>query len=250
MIVCIGLDDNDNGNGAKWFLDFIRPLKNRDGSPARCTFFMSTRAQTVPLQFNEPLKETIRTLLDDGHELACHGSNHAMCNTKEEWDALIGDAITDIREAGFDPSVMKGFRSPYLIATPAMFESLSEFGFKYDSSTQSEDIWSVHGVYTIPISKTLTDSVAVDYSMLIDVKMTVAQMVGMLVRLKGEIINVGFHPNMWSDDGTEEVQHSSTVAQRREAVKIVIHHWISQHGVWLSRIGSIAEALTAEVKYD
>jgi len=239
MVISIGLDDCDRGNGTRWFLDFVRSLTNRDGSPVRCTFFVSTRTH-VPMEHNGYLKETIRILLADGHELACHGSNHSVCNTKAEWITLIADSITDL--VGFPIHAVTGFRSPYLVVNPAMFEALKLFGFEYDSSTKSKDVWCLDGVYTIPITNTLTNSVAVDYSMMVDEKMTISQMVGMYVRLKGDMVNVVFHPNMWSDDVVDDVPHDSTVAQRREAIQVIMEHWISQHDVMvvpLNRVVSI-----------
>lgn len=244
MIISIGLDDCDRGNGTKWFLDFVRSLKNKDGSPVRCTFFVSTRTH-MPFEQNDQLKETIRILLEDGHELACHGSNHVECDTEVDWKKLMWDSIVDISDAGFPIHEVTGFRSPYLVANKDMFAALKFHGFEYDSSTKSRDVWCVDGVYTLPITNTLTDSVAVDYSMMVDEQMTIAQMVGMYVRLKGDLVNVAFHPNMWSDDVVDDVPHDSTVAQRREAIQVVMWHWISQPGVWIVPLNKVVEIIKA-----
>jgi len=107
------------------YLDFLRRYQ------MHCTFFLvGDIARRYP--------GLVRDIAQEGHELACHGSDHIpipRMDAEGFRDDLLRN-IDDIRQAA-DVETLIGFRAPTLSMTPAVpwaFEVLHEVGIAYSSS--------------------------------------------------------------------------------------------------------------------
>lgn len=98
----------------------------------RATFF-------VPGHTIETFPETVRALVDDGHEIACHGWTHrrpSELSRQEEKDELVR-ANEAIRKISGAPA--RGYRSPSWDLSEHTLDLLLELGFAYDSSLMGHD---------------------------------------------------------------------------------------------------------------
>lgn len=112
--------------GAPRILELLR----REGIPS--TWF-------VPGHTLVTFPASIRAILADGHELACHGWYH------EDFSELAGDeqrrildrCVAAVREVS--GAVPSGHRAPYWALGPETLEIVEAAGFAYDSSLMSDD---------------------------------------------------------------------------------------------------------------
>jgi hypothetical protein len=156
QFVAVTFDDNfvsglgDVSGGVTWATSFLKPLQNQagsgyaptfDGAPVRTTFYDNC----VYLQ-DDGTKKSWLTARQDGHEIANHTVNHPHGGlfTEQDWTGEIAPctaALTD-PDSGIGVSVddVRGFRSPYLEYSGALFGVLKAQGLWYDTSIQS--CWS------------------------------------------------------------------------------------------------------------
>ena len=103
-------------------------ITNPDGRIAPRTYF-------VTQQYSNP--ELIRSLYDQGHEIANHTATHetGLQTDRGAWLQQM-TALQDflIYEAGIPADQVAGFRAPYLASNEPMWEALDELGYLYDSS--------------------------------------------------------------------------------------------------------------------
>jgi len=103
----------------------------------RCTFFtLGWVAERLP--------QMVREIAARGHEVACHGQNHQMCNRLSEADLqneLSGSKrlLEDIIGAE-----VAGFRAPNFSIDDRVLPAIQECGYRYDSSYNS---FTLHGRY-------------------------------------------------------------------------------------------------------
>jgi polysaccharide deacetylase family protein (PEP-CTERM system associated) len=103
----------------------------------RCTFFtLGWLAERLP--------HMVREIAARGHEVACHGYNHQMCNRLSEADLrneLSGSKrlLEDITGAE-----IAGFRAPNFSINQRVLGAIRECGYRYDSSYNS---FSLNGRY-------------------------------------------------------------------------------------------------------
>lgn len=98
----------------------------------RATFF-------VPGHTIESFPDAVGTLVEDGHEIACHGWTHrrpAALSRDEERDELVRAAAAIERVSGRPP---RGYRSPSWDLSENTLDLLLELGFSYDSSLMGHD---------------------------------------------------------------------------------------------------------------
>ena len=82
---------------------------------------------------------TIDAILEDDHELACHGWYHEDFSelTDDEQRRILGHCVAAVREvSGRDP---RGHRAPYWALGAATLGLVESAGFAYDSSLMSDD---------------------------------------------------------------------------------------------------------------
>jgi hypothetical protein len=89
----------------------------------------------VPGEMAQSHPETIRTITDRGHEVACHGlyhgRNECLLAKRVQQDQIERAAKVIKSVTGKQPA---GFRAPCLRANRATLEILNKMGFLYDSS--------------------------------------------------------------------------------------------------------------------
>jgi hypothetical protein len=166
QFVAIGFDDNEysglpgsNGmGGLTWATDLIRTRKNKDGTPARLSFYLTTIYIDV-WESESPtyVKRAWHTAMTDGHEIGDHTINHNhgdafdVATWHTEMQGCI-DSITkpfDPNEVNYDPDKTKGigankskvygFRTPFLEYEDNTLTAEQQIGFRYDCSI--EDGW-------------------------------------------------------------------------------------------------------------
>jgi len=92
--------------------------------------------------------ETVKSIAERGHEIACHTYSHAQIEDKETLHDELEKSKRFIEE-------MKpvGFRAPYVYFKRDLMKHLKEYGFKYSSSTYGDSKVSNHaGIDEIPVS--------------------------------------------------------------------------------------------------
>jgi peptidoglycan/xylan/chitin deacetylase (PgdA/CDA1 family) len=93
----------------------------------------------VPGHTLETFPDTIRAILDGGHELACHGWFHedfATLASDEERQLVERCAVAVERIGGSRPA---GWRAPYWSLGAASLATVDAAGFTYDSSLMADD---------------------------------------------------------------------------------------------------------------
>jgi peptidoglycan/xylan/chitin deacetylase (PgdA/CDA1 family) len=109
----------------------VLQLLERQRIPA--TFF-------VPAHTAVTFPDSVRAIVDAGHELGCHGWAHedlATLDPAAEREVLVRSRDR-IAEAWGKPPV--GFRAPYWSLSAQTLEVVEELGFRYDSSLMSDDV--------------------------------------------------------------------------------------------------------------
>lgn len=110
---------------------------------AKITFF-------VLAQLYEWYPETIEKIAEQGHEIAFHTYSHDILTSKK----TLVDSLKNSRKflKKFKP---KGFRAPNILIKKEHFQILSDYGFKYDSSTCApfSNVEKLNGVMELPVSK-------------------------------------------------------------------------------------------------
>lgn len=107
-------------NGLPLILDLFKRLEIKG------VFFW-----TAQMAKNHP--EILTRVIDEGHEIGCHGLCHEDFSvlTEIEQAKVIHEAASTLRSFGVD---CKGFRAPRLRVNSTLFRVLSDHGFSYDSS--------------------------------------------------------------------------------------------------------------------
>jgi hypothetical protein len=113
--------ENTYGSHVRWslakLLDVLR-VHNTN-----VTFFITG-------SFYQQFPELIRSIHENGHEVAYHSHSHRHIETKEILLKELADSATFIRE--YSP---RGFRAPYIYLPNGLLQVLRSHGFVYDSST-------------------------------------------------------------------------------------------------------------------
>jgi hypothetical protein len=151
--VAVTFDDNfvsglgDVSGGMTWATTFLKPLQNQAGSgfapsfdsaPVRTTFYDNC----VYLQ-DDSVKKSWVIARQDGHEIANHTVNHPPGGafTAQNWTDEIAPCTAALTNpasgVGIGVDDVRGFRSPYLAYSTALFGVLKAQGLWYDSSIQS-----------------------------------------------------------------------------------------------------------------
>lgn len=169
VFAVFGFDDNgitgapgtNRTGGLYWLRDLLASYKNPDtGNPAtfdgqiaKSTFFLTTFYLENPgLENVETLKDTWRSLYDQGHEIALHSHSHPHgawvdwtkfpvtwkdLIDKDGWIEELELSLRYIEEYLKIPrSEIHGFRAPFLEYSDDSFAALKEMGFLYDSSIE------------------------------------------------------------------------------------------------------------------
>jgi hypothetical protein len=167
QFVSFGFDDDSYGDSVEWMLNFLKPLKNSDGTPVRVSFFLATgylHKDEISSDYATPndgedlvkLRALWKRIHTDGHEIGNHTQHHF--HGYDQWDSSFKpedvftaekwkDEMSRANEVltnkeyglGLDPSEITGFRTPFLGYTDATFVALEQLGFKFDCSI--EDGW-------------------------------------------------------------------------------------------------------------
>ncbi len=140
-----GLDGPEGG--MTWATDFLRSLENPagsavagtyDGRAVRTTFF-----DNCVYLADASTREAWTVAVQDGHEIGNHTSNHphGASFSAEDWINEVSPctaALTDAASGvGLSVEDVRGFRSPYLEYSAALFGTLKSEGLEYDTSVQS-----------------------------------------------------------------------------------------------------------------
>ncbi len=145
MFVSIGFDDNSSNDGMNSILELLRNKKNPDGSPARVTFFNTTK-------YLADVKTSWKQAYKEGHEIGNHTVTHnGDINggdlTWSEWDSEVGNAhnallediinevVSEIGNTNPNPEII-GFRAPRLEINNHLFTVLNDRGYVYDTSIE------------------------------------------------------------------------------------------------------------------
>jgi peptidoglycan/xylan/chitin deacetylase (PgdA/CDA1 family) len=150
MFVTLGFDDNAFVDGINWVLDTLRTRKNKDGSAARATFFIS--AGFASDYFNNAGGQNAPDLLNawrkikaDGHEIANHSWSHSemlASADKAGWQTELQkaqDLFTNV--LGIEKCKLMGFRTPFLNFSQSTFDAFKAVGLRYDASIEFGYDW-------------------------------------------------------------------------------------------------------------
>lgn len=177
MFICFGWDDNgiadkSEGGGTTWLINYLKDKKNPagsgnsrtfDGALMRHSFYMTAKYGRQWVYENYPgVRESWKTLYDDGHEIGNHSTIHLMfwseetgsvtydgrAYTKEEWltkeiDTCHTLLTTEYSKSsksggiGIPANELKGWRTPRLEWNNSLLEALKEKGYVYDCSIES-----------------------------------------------------------------------------------------------------------------
>lgn len=115
-----------------------RQVRDEAGVRKLLNLFQEHRIEStffVPGEVAQSHPETIRTITDRGHEVACHGlyhgRNECLLAKRVQQDQIERAAKVIKSVTGKQPA---GFRAPCLRANKATLEILDKMGFLYDSS--------------------------------------------------------------------------------------------------------------------
>lgn len=143
QFVSLGFDDNESPKELEWIRQFVLNKKNRDGSPVRFSFYNNGILTNSLPQWKK--------LLEEGHELGDHSFSHphgqktdwsvhpptfSVLMDEEQWLKEINRNREAFKEAGVDPGVLKGFRTPFLEFTNETFKAIAAAGYGYDCSVE------------------------------------------------------------------------------------------------------------------
>lgn len=109
----------------------VLELLEREALPA--TFF-------VPAHTAVTFPDSVRAIVEAGHELGCHGWAHedlAALEPDAEREVLVRSRDRIAEAWGRAPA---GFRAPYWSLSPRTLEIVEELGFRYDSSLMADDV--------------------------------------------------------------------------------------------------------------
>ncbi|XP_055347521.1 uncharacterized protein LOC129594756 [Paramacrobiotus metropolitanus] len=129
---------------------FGKNWTNPNGCPIRGTFYVSDEWTKYNL---------VKTLYDDGHEIASHSINHRNPpenSTIEFWEKEINGQKEILNKSGHVPlEAIRGMRAPFLqIGGDLQFEMLADKGFLYDSSIitsiSNPPMWPYTLDYAVP----------------------------------------------------------------------------------------------------
>jgi peptidoglycan/xylan/chitin deacetylase (PgdA/CDA1 family) len=99
----------------------------------RQTFF-------VPAWVAERYPDMVRSIADDGHDVALHGYMHELSSemSREEEAAVLDRGVAILEKVTGERPI--GWRSPFYSFSPASADLLYEAGFVYDSSLMGDDV--------------------------------------------------------------------------------------------------------------
>ena len=141
QIVLLTFDDSVNTSAYESVRQVLADHVNPNGHPIKATFFVS-----VSYDYDFP---SIRSLYDEGHEIAVHTMSHATGTNSSlvRWrQEIAGAKRTLSRLCGIPAEDIVGFRAPFLAPNDHVFRVLSERQFLYDASI----IERVSGLSTSP----------------------------------------------------------------------------------------------------
>lgn len=155
MFVSFGWDDNAYVDGMVWSDTLFKDKKNKDGSPARGTYFItaglaSDHFREVGEQTKDGLKAAWKSVYDNGHEIGNHTFSHPNGGTvaggdgsiaqnlsKDEWQAEMQKCMDSLSAImGITQDEILGFRTPYLGVNQGDYDAQKAMGIKYDCSIQ------------------------------------------------------------------------------------------------------------------
>jgi peptidoglycan/xylan/chitin deacetylase (PgdA/CDA1 family) len=106
--------------------------------------------------------DTVRAIVEAGHEVAHHGHRHLRSDRIDaaKQRAEVADGIDALTKAGAPRPV--GYRSPSWELTPETFDLLLEHDFDYDSSCMGDDrpyweTWNGRRILELPVHWSLDD---------------------------------------------------------------------------------------------
>lgn len=145
MFVSFGWDDNSYSDGLNWIRNYVKDLKNKDGSKARMTFFNTANRgmdATVLASENQTAQDVLnswKNLYNDGHEIGNHSLNHPHGSALDSssWLDQINKCNTFLTDNVEIPaSEVYGFRTPFLEYGAGTFGALRASSFTYDCSIE------------------------------------------------------------------------------------------------------------------
>lgn len=128
QFILVSFDDGVMDYWESFVTDLLRGLQNPGGRKTLRTYFVNIKDSDPAL---------IKKLYDDGHEIANHTATHTTSDgtTAEQWREEIRQLERFLNDvAGISPGDVVGFRAPFLATNEAMWQTLGELGFLYDSS--------------------------------------------------------------------------------------------------------------------
>lgn len=141
QFVSIGFDDNEMVDELIWISDFVKELKNSDGSPVRFSFYNNGKFTNAV--------STWKRLYTEGHEIGDHSYSHNH-GQKTNWELIppkyeiLMDSNEWKKEIDKNREVynkaeitdVTGFRTPFLEFTDETFKAITDRGFAYDCSIE------------------------------------------------------------------------------------------------------------------
>lgn len=149
MFVCLGWDDNAFEDAMTWITEFTEPLRNKDGSAVRNTFFITSGFASGQKTANEQTASGVlnswRKAYSDGHEIANHTELHesGKANADESyWLDAIANCTKFLQDSVVGKDVpIEGFRTPFLGYSAPTFQAIKASGFRYDCSVEIGYDW-------------------------------------------------------------------------------------------------------------
>jgi hypothetical protein len=231
MFVSIGFDDNGDAEGMNWIVDFLRSRTNKDGSPARVTFFNTTKDVNKPA-----VRKAWKEAYKDGHEVGNHTVSHNIDSrgndingrglnfaswddevSSAHWalDTLVAEAVSEMGNmpANPNPKVI-GFRAPRLEINNNLFTVLKSENYVYDTSYEdgkSDDGKDFPWPFTMDHGAANTNLWAHPGIWQLGVMN--------VVRPNGSQLT-GFDYNMWSKDLTHRLSETESVKTLLNTLKL------------------------------
>lgn len=149
MFVCFGWDDNAFPDGVNWFVDFMKDMKNSDGSAVRTTLFSTSGYASGEKQLEgitpESVQASWKNAYAQGHEIANHTQLHTSGSSGKDsayWHDAINNCNKFFKEKlGIPSNEIYGFRTPFLEYGDGTFKALKGLGFRYDCSIEIGFNW-------------------------------------------------------------------------------------------------------------
>ncbi|MBN1983137.1 MAG: polysaccharide deacetylase family protein [Chitinivibrionales bacterium] len=139
QFITLGWDDNGFADAMNWILDYMKSKKNPNGTPLKCTFYITALYGADTTEASKAVKASWKRAYNEGHEIGNHTFSHAegMAGWPQaQWKATM-DSCTDflVKEIGVPRAQIYGFRTPFLafdINGMNTHKAAKEAGFLYD----------------------------------------------------------------------------------------------------------------------